>query len=138
MPSMTLARLVNCPVVRLSRTRTTWPRPTRASTRWDPMKPAPPVTRQTAISLVSLRLGGYALVRANRARGPCRTGRARAAPTVARSFQAEAQGLGPFRQRRFLQGVQGLLHPFLQGLLQGDPRLGGFLLHLIGLGEMEV
>src|SRR2546430_4488562 len=33
------------PVERLSRQTTSWPRARRDSERWDPMKPAPPVTR---------------------------------------------------------------------------------------------
>src|SRR5438270_7458544 len=40
------ARLARRPVLRASRTRTRRPGAVRASTRWEPMKPAPPVTRQ--------------------------------------------------------------------------------------------
>src|SRR2546422_11339996 len=39
------ARLRRFPVMRLSATRTRWPRRTSSSVRCDPMKPAPPVTR---------------------------------------------------------------------------------------------
>ena len=38
-------RLARVPVTRLSRTRTSQPRASAASTRWEPMNPAPPVTR---------------------------------------------------------------------------------------------
>jgi len=42
------------PVTRLSTTRTRWPRRTSSSVRWDPMKPAPPVTRYDAIKNVAV------------------------------------------------------------------------------------
>src|ERR1700683_4962872 len=35
--------------MRLSAPRTRWPRRTNSSVRWDPMKPAPPVTRYVGI-----------------------------------------------------------------------------------------
>ncbi len=38
------------PVSRLSRQITRWPRPSRASLRWEPRKPAPPVTTQVLIA----------------------------------------------------------------------------------------
>ena len=38
------ARLARCPVVKLSSARTDAPRCRRASTRWEPMNPPPPVT----------------------------------------------------------------------------------------------
>src|SRR5262249_39904386 len=40
------ARLTGRPVLKSSRTRTRSPDAERASTRWEPMKPAPPVTRK--------------------------------------------------------------------------------------------
>lgn len=42
-------RLCRCPLDRSSRTRTRWPCLTNASTRCEPTKPAPPVTRKRAI-----------------------------------------------------------------------------------------
>ena len=44
-PAATGARFSRRPPCRLSRTRTRWPASTKASARWLPMKPAPPVTR---------------------------------------------------------------------------------------------
>src|SRR5205807_9811262 len=42
-------KFARVPVIRLSSTRTVWPRASRASTRWDPINPAPPVTRHALI-----------------------------------------------------------------------------------------
>src|ERR1700722_11161582 len=52
MTSITLLRFSAFPVVKLSTTRTTCSSATRASTRCDPRKPAPPVTRQTVMLLL--------------------------------------------------------------------------------------
>src|SRR4051794_24226678 len=43
------SRFWRLPVIRLSTTRTRWPRLTSASARCEPMKPAPPVTRYEGI-----------------------------------------------------------------------------------------
>src|SRR5579875_710722 len=43
--SRTASRLESLPVERLSRTKTSWPAPSNASAKWEPMKPAPPVMR---------------------------------------------------------------------------------------------
>src|SRR5262249_41103165 len=62
----TAARLAGSPVLKLSSTRTSCPRATSASTRCEPMNPAPPVTRQVAItsSVVERRIlaGGWLVV----------------------------------------------------------------------------
>ena len=46
------ARFSVFPVERSSRTRTESPRPTKVSAMCEPMKPAPPVTRYFAITVV--------------------------------------------------------------------------------------
>src|SRR5262249_27906192 len=53
--SRTAVRLASWPVLRLSKTRTCQPCSSRASTRWEPMKPAPPVTKH--FRTVGLRFG---------------------------------------------------------------------------------
>ena len=56
-PSMLDSR----PVLRLSSTRTRSPRATNASAMWEPMKPAPPVTRKVRMRMVYSVDGGGAL-----------------------------------------------------------------------------
>src|SRR4051794_31166351 len=56
MACITRERFASFPVVRLSRTRTTLSRARSPSTRWEPRKPAPPVTRQTAMAISVLHL----------------------------------------------------------------------------------
>src|SRR5215510_15160394 len=46
------------PVDRLSRIRTSWPCASRASERWEPMNPAPPVTRARTDAVLSSRIEG--------------------------------------------------------------------------------
>src|SRR5262245_33931177 len=56
--SLRCAMLSIDPVDRLSRIRTSWPCASRASERWEPMKPAPPVTRARTDAVLSSRIEG--------------------------------------------------------------------------------
>src|SRR5690606_41369125 len=48
-------RLLRLPMDRLSSTRTPWPAASKASTRCEPMKPAPPVTRISAMTVITIQ-----------------------------------------------------------------------------------
>ena len=119
------------PVDRLSRTMTASPRGEQGSARWEPMKPAPPVTADFMVPPISTGVSRAGRAAAHRYRGRWCRGRSRPRPTTSVRMP-RARCAGP-RDRRRTRGGPGLAHDgaVAEGevvevrIMEGDDRAGG-------------
>jgi CRISPR/Cas system-associated protein Csm6 len=65
--------VVEVPVIRLSRQITRWPRDSSRSVRWEPRKPAPPVTTEVGWVVVeAMRVSLLRVHEHDKKHGPCK------------------------------------------------------------------